>query len=104
MKAGGCFASGSLFQQFQNLLNGLAAGRDGGLDLFLILFGLLLGGDLRLFLSRLLQHPEFFFLRLQRCIQLFDLLLDSGDPLINGNGDDDFILRSFWTRHMMNLL
>ena len=35
MKAGGCFASGSLFQQFQNLLHGLAAGRDGRVDLFL---------------------------------------------------------------------
>ena len=74
MKAGGCFASGSLFQQFQNLLHGLAAGRDGRVDLFLILFGLLLSGDPRLFLSRLLQHPEFFFLRLQRGIQFFDLL------------------------------
>ena len=35
---GGHFFFGLLlFQQFQNLFNGLAAGRDGGLDLFLIL-------------------------------------------------------------------
>ena len=29
----------SFFQQFQNLLDSLAAGRDGGVNLFLILFG-----------------------------------------------------------------